>query len=201
MLKHKIVVAGAKNVGKSSLIARYCDHIFNENTKETIGVAFKRKEIKYKEKFTIELNIWDFGGEAKYRVLFPAYVKGASAALLLYDTTSKSSLEDIKNWVDIIDENSKEVIKIMIGTKIDLKDEREVSKADAVEINEKFQSYGEPVGTSSKTGENVEQVFLNVVKAIIERDLQECPQCGELFSKKLKICNFCGKNIELDMIS
>ncbi|MFW9825975.1 MAG: Rab family GTPase, partial [Candidatus Thorarchaeota archaeon] len=122
MLKHKIVVAGAKNVGKSSLIARYCDNVFNENTKETIGVAFKRKEIKYREKFTVELNIWDFGGEAKYRVLFPAYVNGASAALLLYDTTSKSSLEDIKNWVDIIDENSKEVIKIMIGTKIDLKD-------------------------------------------------------------------------------
>ncbi|MFW9825784.1 MAG: hypothetical protein ACFFE4_22775, partial [Candidatus Thorarchaeota archaeon] len=104
-------------------------------------------------------------------------------------------------WVDIIDENSKEVIKIMIGTKIDLKDEREVSKAYATEINEKFRCYGEPVGTSSKTGENVEEVFLNVVRAIIKRDLQECAQCGELFSKKLKICNFCGKNIELDMIS
>ncbi len=44
MLKYKVVVAGAKNVGKSSLIARYCDNIFNENTKETIGVAFKRKD-------------------------------------------------------------------------------------------------------------------------------------------------------------
>ena len=199
MLKYKIVVAGAKNVGKSSLITRYCDKVFNENTKETIGVAFKRKEIKLKEELKIELNIWDFGGEEKYRVLFPAYVNGASAALLLYDTTDKSSLEYIKNCVKIMDENSKDIIKITIGTKIDLKENREISKAEAIKISEKFKCYGEPIGTSSKTGENVEKAFLDVIMAIIERDLQECFQCGELFSKKLKICNFCGKNIELDI--
>jgi Ras-related protein Rab-1A len=197
MLKYKIVVAGAKDVGKSSLIARYCDNVFSENTKGTIGVAFKRKEVKFKEKFIIELNIWDFGGEEKYRVLFPAYVNGASAALLLYDTTNKSSLDDIKNWVKIIDENNKDIIRIIIGTKIDLKEQREISKAEAIKNSELFNCYGEPIGTSSKTGENVENAFTNVVMAIIERDLQECTQCGELFSKKLKICNFCGENIEL----
>ncbi len=199
MLKYKIIVAGAKDVGKSSLITRYCDNIFNENTMETIGVAFKRKKIKLKEKLQVELNIWDFGGEEKYRILFPAYANGATAALLLYDTTNKSSLEDIKNWVKIIDKNSKDIIKITIGTKIDLKENREISKAEAIKINEKFNCYGEPIGTSSKTGENVEKAFLILVYAIIERELQECSQCGEVFSKKLKICNFCGENIKLNM--
>ncbi len=112
MLKYKIIVAGAKDVGKSSLINRYCDNVFNENTLETIGVAFKRKEFKLKENLKIELNIWDFGGEEKYRILFPAYVNGASAALLLYDTTRKATLEDISNWVKIIDENAKDIIKV-----------------------------------------------------------------------------------------
>lgn len=200
MLKYKIVVAGAKDVGKSSLITRYCDNSFSETTQGTIGVAFKRKEVNFKENFKIELSIWDFGGEEKYRILLPTYVKGASAALLLYDTTDKSTLEDIRNWVKIIDENSKDIIKIIIGTKIDLKENREISKADALKISEKFKCYGEPVGTSSKTGENVEEAFLNVVKAIIERDLQVCKHCGQLFSKKLKICNFCGENIGLDVV-
>ena len=50
MLKYKIVLAGAKGIGKSSLIARYCDNVFNEHSKETIGVAFKRKEINVKRK-------------------------------------------------------------------------------------------------------------------------------------------------------
>jgi small GTP-binding protein len=119
MLKYKICIAGSKGVGKSSLITRYVDDTFNEKSMKTIGVAFKRKEIKIKENLSIELNIWDFGGEQKYRILFPAYVNGAAASLLLYDTTDKNSLDDIKDWVQIIDDNSKEIIKITIGTKID----------------------------------------------------------------------------------
>jgi small GTP-binding protein len=194
MLKYKIVIAGAKNVGKSSLIARYCDNVFSEKTKATIGVAFKRKEVRVKENLKVELNIWDFGGEQKYRILFPAYVNGATAALLLYDTTDKLSLEDIGNWVKIIDENSRDIIKVIIGTKIDLKDRREISRADAVKISEEFNCYGEPIGTSSKTGENIETAFLDVINAIIEQELQECSKCGNYFSRKLKICNYCGKS-------
>ncbi|MFX0005590.1 MAG: Rab family GTPase [Promethearchaeota archaeon] len=201
MLKYKICIAGSKGVGKSSLITRYVDDTFNEKSMKTIGVAFKRKEIKIKENLSIELNIWDFGGEQKYRILFPAYVNGAAAALLLYDTTDKSSLDDIKNWVQIIDDNSKEIIKITIGTKIDLKEQREISKAEAINISKKFNCYGDPIGTSSKTGENVNKAFQNVVEAIIEQKLHECKNCGEYFSKRLKYCNFCGKESTISSIT
>ena len=44
-LKYKICLAGSKDVGKSSLIARFCDNVFYEKTMETIGVAFKKKSI------------------------------------------------------------------------------------------------------------------------------------------------------------
>ncbi|MFW9999034.1 MAG: Rab family GTPase [Candidatus Hodarchaeota archaeon] len=201
MLKYKICVAGSKGVGKSSLITRYVDDIFSEKTQQTIGVAFKRKEVKIKENLSIELNIWDFGGEEKYRILFPAYVNGAAAALLLYDTTNKRSLDEIKNWVQIIDNNSNEIIKVTIGTKTDLKEQREISKADAIKISTKFNCYGDPIGTSSKTGENVEKAFHNVVEGIMEQNLQECKSCREFFSKKLKYCSFCGEGTEISTIS
>jgi len=200
MLKYKIVLAGAKYVGKSSLITRYCDNIFNEHTKETMGVALKRKEVNVKDNLTVELNIWDFGGEEKYRILFPAYINGATAALLLYDTTNKSSLEDIENWVKLIDENSKEIIKVTIATKIDLKTQREISKAEAIKFSENFNCYGDPIGTSSKTGENVELAFLNIINAIVEKEMQLCNKCDEYFSIKLKICNYCGCKAENNAI-
>ena len=96
MLKYKIIIAGAKNVGKTSFIARFCDNVFNLETLATIGVDFKRKSItvtgSHKD-ISLELNIWDFAGEEKYRTLFPAYANGASAAFLLFDTTNKESLE------------------------------------------------------------------------------------------------------------
>ena len=201
MLKYKIVLAGAKGIGKSSLIARYSDNVFNEHTKETIGVAFKRKEVNVKSKLKVDLTIWDFGGEEKYRILFPAYAKGASAALLLYDTTNKESLDDLENWIKIIEDSSKEIIKMTIATKIDLKSKREISKSDALEFNYKFNCYDKPIGTSSKTGENVEKAFLNVVNAIVEKEMQLCQKCGEYFSIRLKICNYCGSKVELNAIS
>ena len=202
MLKYKIVLAGQVGVGKSSLIARYCDNIFHEKTKSTIGVAFKKKVVNIDNKINLELNIWDFGGEQRYRTLFPSYCHGASAALILYDTTDKESLDDIKNWINIIDNNALEnVIKVLIGSKIDLKDKKVISNEEAKNFSKQFNCLGEPVETSSKTGANVEKAFLNVARLILSIFLQTCKNCGEFFSKKLKICNHCGEPIELEAIA
>lgn len=203
MLKYKIIIAGAKDVGKSSLIARFCDNIFKEDMKATIGVDFKRKSITVKgshKDISLELNIWDFAGEEKYRTLFPAYANGASAAIILFDTTNKESLEDIGNWVKIIDGNAHlNTVKQIIATKIDLKSVRAVSKKDATEFCQKYDWFTEITSTSSKTGENVEEAFLFVVKEIIKRNLQICKACGEVFNKKLKNCQYCGEKVEIEV--
>ena len=201
MLKYKIVLAGAKNVGKSSLIARFCDNVFNEQMMDTIGVAFKRKKMVVDEKRELDLTIWDFGGEEKYRFLFPSYVNGAAAALILFDTTRKETLEDVQNWVNIVDENADEnIVKVLIATKIDLKEEREISMEDAKDLCKKYGCYEEPLGTSSKTGENVEKAFRKATEAIMNMRLQRCSSCGEIFAKKLKICNYCGADAELKAV-
>jgi small GTP-binding protein len=148
MLKYKIVLAGQSGVGKSSLIARFCDNVFHEKTKATIGVAFKKKKVNLDNKIDIELNLWDFGGEERYRTLFPSYCNGASAAIIVYDTTDKGSLKDIENWIKIIDENALEnVIKVLVGSKIDLKDQRVIQKADAKKFSKDFNCTGDPVET------------------------------------------------------
>ena len=203
MLKYKIIISGAKYVGKSSLIARFCDNVFKEDMKATIGVDFKRKNITLKgthNDISLELNIWDFAGEEKYRTLFPAYANGASAAFILFDTTNKKSLEDVDNWVKIIDENAySNIVKQIIATKIDLKSERQVSKKEAIDFCKKYDWCKEITSTSSKTGENVEEAFLYVVKKIIKRNLQTCKPCGEVFNKKLKNCQYCGAKVEKEI--
>jgi len=202
MLKYKLVLAGQSGVGKSSLIARFCDNVFHEKTKSTIGVAFKKKTINIDNKIDIELNIWDFGGEERYRTLFPSYCNGASAAFLVYDTTDKESLNDIENWAKIIDENAPEnVVKVIVGTKIDLEDQRVITKADIKKFCEVFNCIGDPIETSSKTGENVEKAFLNIARLIIFTFLQACKNCGQIFAKKLKICKHCGDSVEAQAIS
>jgi len=195
-LKYKIVLAGAKNVGKSSLIARFCDNIFNESTMDTIGVAFKRKKFLLESNLTIEVSIWDFAGEndPKYRSLFPNYAHGAAAALILYDITRKETLEDIKNWIKIIDEsNNDAIIKVLIGTKVDLDDQRQIHLEDARKLLSLAQTNVEIIETSSKTGENVEKAFENAVRAIVQKRIQKCEHCSEYFDIRLKFCNYCGE--------
>ncbi len=194
MFKYKIILAGAKNVGKSSLISRYCDNVFNEDMMDTIGVAFKRKKIVLEDDLSLDVNIWDMGGEEKYKALFPSYVKGATAALILYDTTRKETIDDISSWVEIVDDYaSEDIIKILIGTKIDLKDQRDITKKEAEKHSAEHNWSAEIIETSAKTGENVEEAFINVANQIVGIYFQKCSACGDYFSKKLKICSNCGK--------
>lgn len=190
MIKFKVVVAGAKNVGKTSLIRRYATGKFESSTLSTIGVDFETKKVTVDDT-EILLNIWDFAGEKKFRLLFPSYVSGASGALMLYDVTNRDSIEDLYDWINVISSipNSPKT-KILIEAKTDLK--RKVSKEEAQQIFEKFNFQGELISTSAKTGENVEIAFEMLGREILKNSLQKCTNCDKLYPLELKFCQYCG---------
>lgn len=196
MFKFKIVLAGAKNVGKSSLIARFCDDTFNEKMKDTIGVAFKRKSLEitdFKQDTSVDLIIWDFAGEEKYRTLFPNYLKNAAGALVVYDITRKETLDDVENWVEIIEKHADDdVAKVLIGAKCDLEDQRAVSKKKAMDFCDTNDFCSDYIETSAKTGANVEEAFKTLTLKIIDNKNKECPGCGAFLAKNFKICKHCG---------
>jgi len=196
IIKFKVVVAGAKNVGKTSLIRRYATGKFNKSTLSTIGVDFETKKVLVDDTEVL-LNIWDFAGEKKFRLLLPSYVSGASGALILYDITNKDSLEDLHDWMNVISSvpNSPKT-KILIEAKIDLEEQRQITRDQAKKIYEKYDFKGEILGTSSKTGENVEKVFETLGRQILNNSLRKCTNCGKLYPLELKFCQFCGNRTE-----
>jgi small GTP-binding protein len=195
MFKFKIIVAGSKNVGKSSLIIRFCDNTFKEDKKDTIGVDFKRKKAIV-DGVEADLIIWDFAGEERFRTLFPSYLNGAVGAFVLYDITNEDSLKDVINWVKIIDQYAEpNVTKILIGTKKDLENQRKVTKAAAAAFVKKYHFLPESYETSSKTGEHVEEAFTAVIRSIISKRFTKCACCGNYEDIKIKICRGCGTTI------
>ena len=196
----------AKNVGKTSLIRRYATGKFDKSTLSTIGVDFETKKVIVDDT-EILLNIWviisikqlkwDFAGEKKFRLLLPSYVSGASGALVLYDITSRESLEDLHDWIKVINSvpNSPKT-KILVEAKIDLEAQREVKIDEAEKIHYKYNFKGEIIGTSSKSGENVEKVFEILGREILENSLKKCPNCGRFYPLELKFCQYCGNRTQ-----
>ncbi|MEJ2250213.1 MAG: GTP-binding protein [Candidatus Lokiarchaeota archaeon] len=196
MIKFKVVVAGAKNSGKTSLIRRYATGKFSKSVLSTIGVDFETKRLEINGE-PILLNIWDFAGEEKFRVLFPSYVSGASGSLMLYDITSKQSLEDLNDWVNVINSApNRPKTNILIEAKADLEDQRIVPREKGLEVFKKHKFKGELLSTSAKTGKNVEEAFQMLGREILENSLKKCINCGNFYPAEQKFCQFCGKKNE-----
>ncbi len=90
----KILVVGDGNVGKTSLVHRYVDRVFIDTTTMTIGVEFLLKKIQF-EDVTCQLQLWDIGGQLRFRHMVNKYVPGAKGALLLFDVTNMTSFVNI----------------------------------------------------------------------------------------------------------
>ena len=79
----KIILIGSSSVGKSSILQRYIQKVFNDAYSCTIGVDFFMKSIDVGEK-SIKLQLWDTAGTEKFRSITTGYYRGAKAALLFF---------------------------------------------------------------------------------------------------------------------
>ena len=160
--KLKVVIVGDSGVGKSNLIKRFTSNEFNANSKATVGVEFLSKSYKINDKI-FKIEMWDTAGQERYKSITSAYYKGAKGALLVYDTTSGESFENISKWLsEIKEKTNKETKLILIGNKIDLKDSKVVSTELALA---KAKEWGMPLmETSAKDATNVKEAFHDLLK-------------------------------------
>ncbi|MHA2430685.1 MAG: Rab family GTPase [Promethearchaeota archaeon] len=153
----KIVIFGDAGSGKTTLTKRLMTNLFISDTQMTIGVEFVIKTI-YIDGKEIKLQIWDFGGEERFRFLLPKYIRGASGGILMYDITDNTSLLHVEDWLSVIHETGEVFPIILIGGKSDLEAYRQISSEEGLEVA-KSNDLNEFFECSSKTGENVEKVF------------------------------------------
>jgi small GTP-binding protein len=165
----KIVIFGDAGCGKTTLTQRFLTNLFVSDSKMTIGVDFEVKSLEV-NKQKVKLQIWDFGGEERFRFLLPTYVRGARGGVFMYDITNYSSIAHIDDWLTVI---KKEIRKedifpiIVVGGKADLAENREVSASEGIKIA-KSRGVDGFIECSSKTGENVEESFEALTRLMLD---------------------------------
>ncbi|MFX1499116.1 MAG: Rab family GTPase [Promethearchaeota archaeon] len=178
----KIMMLGDPSVNKASLTIRYISGFFLEDLKLTIGVDFYSKTT-YFQGNKVKLQIWDFGGEERFRFLLHQYCKGSNAALFLYDITNRLTLEHLPDWIQIIREHSGDIPIILVGTKLHLQTDREVTREEGILIAENYNlsAFAE---VSAETGQNVDRLFEDTTEILLERYVES--QKLENSSKPIK---------------
>ncbi|MFW9972150.1 MAG: Rab family GTPase [Candidatus Odinarchaeota archaeon] len=157
---YKIVIFGDSEVPKTQLTQRFLTNLFNYDSKMTIGVDFEVKNLDVANK-RVKLQIWDFGGEERFRFLLPTYVRGANGALFIYDVNNYSSLAHLDDWLMVIRKELREEDQfpiIVVGIASELDSKREVPSEEGIKIA-RSRGVDGFVECSPKTGENVEETF------------------------------------------
>lgn len=152
---YKVIFAGDGNVGKTSLIRRYCEGMFEQSRVMTIGVDFQTKTVNVDGR-EIVLSIWDVAGQERFGSFRDAFYRGARAIALVYDVTEPESFSHLTLWRDEIRRIVPGVPMLLSANKVDL--EAAVAHAEGERwANTQRMPF---LKTSAATGRNVERLFL-----------------------------------------
>ncbi len=178
-----IMTFGDYGVGKTSLMTRFTDDTFYVDAYlPCIGIDFKIRTVRLDDNY-LKLFAWDCAGAERFRrYTSPSYLRMAHGALLAFDTTCMESFEHLKEWMDYFNTSYKapgqpvpnrvygtanDIPRIVVGTKSDLIDDRQVPSETAQEYaSENGFSY---IETSSKTGDNVEIAYITVAALVLDK--------------------------------
>jgi len=114
------------------------------------------------------VQVWDTGGQQRYRPVLSTCYRQARGVLAVFDVTSQRTFANLPQWLREVDEftaaAATPVPRLLVGNKSDLDGRREVTRERA----EAFASENGMLGyveTSAVATENINEAFVELIKA------------------------------------
>jgi len=160
------VVLGASGVGKRTLTSRFMKGYFPEAYDPTIEETYRRTITLDDESSRLE--ILDTTGTEQFVALNDLYIKAGRGFILVFSLTDQATLKEIEALREqIIRLKGDRVPIVVVGTKSDLVDERQVDREQMMNIS---LGWGVPIyETSTKNDRHVKDAFDDLLRKMRAR--------------------------------
>lgn len=163
-LRRKVCLLGAPGVGKTSLVRRFAEGVFEEDYESKLSMGISRGALELGD-VTLEMMLWDPGGIEAWGQYNRSFISGASGLAFVVDCTKPSTLDHLleaqtKGRGFIGSRPS-----ILIVNKIDLTQAFALTKQ---QLNAAGQLNWYIAQTSAKSGYNVSEAFERLAKMMLE---------------------------------
>ncbi|KAK4756958.1 hypothetical protein SAY87_007085 [Trapa incisa] len=167
----KCVTVGDGAVGKTCMLICYTSNKFPTDYVPTVFDNFSANVAV--DGNVVNLGLWDTAGQEDYSRLRPLSYRGADIFVLAFSLISRASYENvIKKWMPELRRFAPNVPVVLVGTKLDLREEREqgsniITTAQGEELRKQIGAAAY-IECSSKTQQNVKAVFDMAIKAVLQ---------------------------------
>jgi hypothetical protein len=158
MIQKKICMLGSPAVGKTSLVRRFVTSLYGEVYHTTIGVKVDKKTAQVAGQ-EVMLVLWDIHGEDVYQKQNMSYLRGMSGYLMVVDGTRRQTLDEALALNERVVLQMGKVPALLLLNKFDLSDQWEIDPSQTSKLGAAGWNV---LHTSAKTGEHVEEAFLQL---------------------------------------
>ncbi|XP_011142200.1 ras-related protein Rab-24 [Harpegnathos saltator] len=192
--KLKIVLLGKSGVGKTQLVARFFTDVLNEyeiSVDSEVGAIHMKRRMKV-DGVSFDIEIWDTAGNEKYDSMALMYLDQA-VVIICYDITDSLSFMKAKDWMLQLTIYSCKIY--LCATKNDLCNKNEAPNPPLNSVQEYAKSIKKKFFvTSSRTGENVSELFYTIIKDFISSSLTKKELKKHKRTKKTSSWKCCWKS-------
>jgi small GTP-binding protein len=164
MISKKVILTGSFGVGKTSLFNRFINQQFSDKYMTTIGVKVNNKNIKIDDE-TVSMMIWDIAGEVSQDKVPTSYFLGASGIIYVMDLSRPLTFLNLETDIQFLRDLLPFGTIVIVANKRDL-----VTDEQLVDIRKEL-THSLDYVTSAKTGENVDELFYELGKRFLQKNL------------------------------
>ncbi len=135
----RVIIIGSQFVGKSTFCEKLAiDCQWNLDLIYKLGYSLYKRDDILKDHM-VQVEILNTLGYERYKKKLLEYIERCDGIILMYDITEEASFDEIKIWIDEVQEHhQRPLARLLLGNKNDLDDEREVSYEEGRQFGEKF---------------------------------------------------------------